>query len=217
MIRYGIFRVQGDSLVITNTPVGFAIRDPFSCLLLQSLKPVDWALFSMDCYFPPFAVFILILFTVSLHLWDPVRGGPWLLAPFEIWPFSPGFLNYFIGAPQNNFPCSLNLFWYLPAPITFVNLLPELKSVLKGTIGVFLCWNAERSEAKNFYGIKHHDLHPAPGSLVVLDPILPAPENPLRGLIYSWRDTKTIWLSMYLKLVIITEATIRQFKQINIK
>ncbi len=44
----------------------------------------------------------------------PCKGGTRLPAPFEIWPFSPGSLNFFIGAPQNNFSCSLNLFWYLP-------------------------------------------------------------------------------------------------------
>ncbi len=82
-------------------------------------------------------------------IWDPVRGGPRPAAPFEIWPFSPGSLNYFIGAPQNNFLCSLNLFWYLHAPSTFVNLLPELKSVLKCTIGVFLFKNAEGSEGSS--------------------------------------------------------------------
>ena len=38
-----------------------------------------------------------------------------------------------------NFSCSLNLFWYLPAPSTFVNLLLELKSVLKCAIGALLC------------------------------------------------------------------------------
>ena len=71
--------------------------------------------------------------------WDPVRGGPRLPAPFKIWPFSPGSLNYLLDAPQNNFSCSLNLFWYLPAPSTLVNLLPELKSVLKCRFSVFLC------------------------------------------------------------------------------
>ncbi len=50
----------------------------------------------------------------------------------------------------------------LPAPSTFVNLLTELKSVPKHTIGVFLCYNAERSEVKNSYGIKHHDFMAQP-------------------------------------------------------
>ncbi len=31
---------------------------------------------------------------------DPVRGGPRLPAPFEIWHFSPGSLNYYLDAPQ---------------------------------------------------------------------------------------------------------------------
>ena len=35
-----------------------------------------------------------------------------------------GSLNYFLDAPQSNFPFSLNLFWYPRAPSTFVNLLP---------------------------------------------------------------------------------------------
>ncbi len=62
------------------------------------------------------------------------EGSPALV---EIWPFSPSSLNYFLDAPQNKFLCSLNLFWYLPAPSTFVNLLPKLKSVLKCAIGIF--------------------------------------------------------------------------------
>ncbi len=35
----------------------------------------------------------------------PRKGGPQLPAPFEIWPFSPGFLNYFLDAP-----CSMDIF-----------------------------------------------------------------------------------------------------------
>ncbi len=53
-------------------------------------------------------------------------GGPQLPAPFEMWPFSPGFLNYFLDALQNNFSCSINLFWYLCVPSACVNLLPDV-------------------------------------------------------------------------------------------
>ncbi len=58
--------------------------------------------------------------------WDPVRGPP---APGSLWNLISSF-NYFLDAPQNNFS-------YLPAPSTFVNLLPELKSVL----GCTRMWN----------------------------------------------------------------------------
>ncbi len=100
--------------------------------------------------------------TVRQHKGDPVRGGPQLPAPFEISPFSPGSLNGFLDAPQKNFSCSLNLFLYLPAPSTFVNLLPELKlspEVYNWCICMLKC-RAERGE--KFYGIKYHDFmaHP---------------------------------------------------------
>ncbi len=115
-------------------------------------------------------------------------------------------LNYFLDAPQNNFSCSLNLFWYLPAPSAFVNLLPELISVLKCTTGVCLIMSVLKCRWKGgkkclqyktpwIYGTPYAPcslnyflllpapwsfLHAAPGSLVNLDPILPAPKTPSR-------------------------------------
>ncbi len=71
--------------------------------------------------------------------WDPVRGVPGSRLPLKFDPFLPAPWIFFIDGPKNNFSCSLNLFWYLPAPSTFVNLLPELKSGPKRTVGVFLC------------------------------------------------------------------------------
>ena len=75
-----------------------------------------------------------ILLTMSL-----CKGGPHLLAPSEIGPFSPSSLNYFLDAPQNNFLCSLNQIWFLPAPSTIVNLLPAVELIQKCITGRCLC------------------------------------------------------------------------------
>ena len=148
-----------------------------------------------------------MIFRCGWILMRPLKGGggPRLPAPFEIRPFSPGSLNYFLDAPQNNFSCPLHLFRYLPAPSTFVILFPELKispEVYNCCIYVLKC-GAKRGEnflwykTPWFYGTLYAPcslnyflllpapwsfLHPVPGSLVVLDPILPAPLNPLWGL-----------------------------------
>ena len=53
-----------------------------------------------------------------------LREGGGVRCSLEIRPFSPGSLNDFLDAPQNN----------LPAQSTIVNLLPKLKSVLKDVL-----------------------------------------------------------------------------------
>ncbi len=134
---YGKF-FHGNWTLPTFIPIcGWLIVSPWSVTLLGCRR---WLLrYSNHFLYEDIGLLCHTPHSLHMQYRDPVRGGPRLPAPFEIWPFSPGSLNFFIGAPQNNYSCFLNLFLYLPAPSTFVNLLPELKSVLKNTIGVFLC------------------------------------------------------------------------------
>ncbi len=85
----------------------------------------------------------VVIYMLSIDFckwWDPVRGVPGSWLPLKFDPFLPAPWIILLVLPK--------IIFYAPFyfPWTFVNLLPELKSVLKHTIGALLCKNAERSK-----------------------------------------------------------------------
>ena len=145
---------------------------------LTSKLPKDDYFSSPNC---PYQTHFWGLSLIQPH-WSLCMQGSWILAPFNIKPRSPGSLNYFLDAPQINFqcflfsPCSPRIFGLLPisfprfpTPSTFFSAPRSLKWIR-------LPWSLGFVPSG------------ALGSLVVLDPFLPALyfKTPCRGSHWGW-------------------------------